>query len=193
MDRRAFLRGAATWAGGALAIDLLGCAHWGRPVADPSRARCDWPSPRLDAHMHLRSPGLAALLQRHARRSMASISGASAVAHLKQRRIAQAFALSGAYLADADTAGFRTGMLPEQRQALLRQENDWAAREVAAASGRLLLFCSVNPKRPCSADEVARCIDVHGARGLKLHFWNSLVDLRQREQLDQVGHGPYPG
>lgn len=127
-----------------------------------------------------------ALLARYAARALEPREGAALEAHMRRLGILRAYALSGAYLADADTAGFRTQLSAERKQSLVRQENDFAAEMVRNADNRLALFASVNPNRSYSASELERCVAELGACGLKLHFWNSLVDVRQRTHLQRV-------
>ena len=62
--------------------------------------------------------------------------------------------------------------------AAVRAENDWTAAQVARSRGRLIGFCSVNPLREAAIAEVDRCTRLANMRGLKLHFGNSGVSLR---------------
>lgn len=49
-------------------------------------------------------------------------------------------------------------------------DNDPVAAEATAYPDRLIYFCAVNPwDRTKAVDEVRRCAEVHGARGVKLH------------------------
>jgi predicted TIM-barrel fold metal-dependent hydrolase len=49
--------------------------------------------------------------------------------------------------------------------------NDALAAFVATAPDRLIAFATVDPRDPGASDEVARCVDQHGMRGIKLHPW----------------------
>lgn len=49
--------------------------------------------------------------------------------------------------------------------------NDALGAFVATAPERLVAFATVDPRDPGAAAEVARCIDEHGMRGVKLHPW----------------------
>ncbi|MDQ3483194.1 MAG: amidohydrolase family protein [Pseudomonadota bacterium] len=69
---------------------------------------------------------------------------------------------------------------------LVRAENDWVADQVAPFADRLISFCSVNPLKDYAIAEVRRCAAQNRHRGLKLHFGNSEVDLRQPEQSRAV-------
>jgi predicted TIM-barrel fold metal-dependent hydrolase len=49
--------------------------------------------------------------------------------------------------------------------------NDALARAAGESGGRLFPFCTVNPRRPGAVDEVRRCVEKLGFRGLKFHPW----------------------
>ncbi|NLE76472.1 MAG: amidohydrolase family protein [Chloroflexi bacterium] len=49
--------------------------------------------------------------------------------------------------------------------------NNALARQSAQSGGRLIPFCTVNPHRDGAADEVRRCVEELGFRGVKLHPW----------------------
>jgi predicted TIM-barrel fold metal-dependent hydrolase len=75
-----------------------------------------------------------------------------------------------------------------QRQSrLLHAENDWTAAQVGRYPDRLVAFCSVNPLKDYAIAEIARCAATPALRtGLKLHFANSGVDLRNSGHVQQV-------
>ncbi len=100
---------------------------------------------------------------------------------LDQADIERAVVMSVAYF-------FESGVLPPQPRgaALLRQENDWTAAEVAKYPARLIAFCAVNPLTEQALSEVQRCKLQLGMRGLKLHFGNSAVDLEKPEHLAKI-------
>jgi predicted TIM-barrel fold metal-dependent hydrolase len=65
----------------------------------------------------------------------------------------------------------------------VRRENDWTAAQAARYPDRLLAFCSFNPLKDYAIAELERCAGKPGmARGIKLHFGNSDV------QLDDPAH-----
>jgi hypothetical protein len=49
--------------------------------------------------------------------------------------------------------------------------NDSLAAFVAEGGGHYIAFATVDPNDPGAADEIARCVRVHGMRGVKLHPW----------------------
>ncbi|WP_164821772.1 amidohydrolase family protein [Paenibacillus koleovorans] len=51
--------------------------------------------------------------------------------------------------------------------------NDYLAEWISRASvpGRLIAYCTVDPRKPGAADEVERCVTKLGMRGIKLHNW----------------------
>jgi predicted TIM-barrel fold metal-dependent hydrolase len=65
----------------------------------------------------------------------------------------------------------------------VRRENDWTATQAARYPDRLVAFCSFNPLKDYAIQELERCAASPGmARGIKLHFGNSDV------QLDDPAH-----
>jgi predicted TIM-barrel fold metal-dependent hydrolase len=65
-------------------------------------------------------------------------------------------------------------------------ENNWTADQVSRANGRLVGFCGVNPLRQAAVAELKRCSQLPGMIGLKLHFGNSGVDLRNPAHLASI-------
>jgi predicted TIM-barrel fold metal-dependent hydrolase len=59
----------------------------------------------------------------------------------------------------------------------VRAENDSVAQAVGRHPGRLIGFCSFNPLKRFALDELDRCATNGNIRGVKLHFYNSGVDL----------------
>lgn len=68
----------------------------------------------------------------------------------------------------------------------VRAENDWTAEQVARFPDRLVGFCSFNPLREYALRELERCARNPHLRGLKLHFGNSAVDVRNPEHVRAV-------
>ena len=81
--------------------------------------------------------------------------------------------------------GFRDelGLSLDDEVARVRHENDHAAAEAARYPGRAVAFCAVDPLRPYAWDEIHRCRDALGTRGLKLHLASAGVDIRNDEHL----------
>lgn len=73
-----------------------------------------------------------------------------------------------------------------QEMAEVRAENDWVISEAARFPDRLAVFCSVNPLRDYAVDEVARCAKSAHVKGVKLHFGNSGVDIRNAAHVAKV-------
>jgi predicted TIM-barrel fold metal-dependent hydrolase len=90
-----------------------------------------------------------------------------------------------------DAAGIRKGTLLsiaymfgkpgrqlDDEPAKVRAENDWTAAQAARYPERLVAFCSFNPLKDYALQELKRCAGAPGmARGIKLHFGNSDVQL----------------
>ncbi|HEX3320863.1 MAG TPA: amidohydrolase family protein [Terriglobales bacterium] len=75
---------------------------------------------------------------------------------------------------------------PEQEYAKVKAENDYIAAQVGRYPNRLVGFCSFNPLKTYALEELNRCSKLPGMRGLKLHFGNSRVDIRNPEHLEKV-------
>ena len=142
-------------------LALLGaCASV--PPAAPRAPR----APRVDYHQHLVSPAFAPIVKRPAR------DGRALVAELDSAGIGKAVVLSVGY----SFADERKQLSDPDR--LTREENDWTSAQVAAAGGRLIGFCAANPLRPAALAELERCLGLPAMRGVKLHFGNGGVTLR---------------
>lgn len=152
-----------------LVISTFGCARHsatpssGTPATTSSAAV---PAPRIDYHQHLVSPAFAPIVKLPAR------DGAALLAELDAAGIAKAVVLSTGY----SFADERKALV--NPDSLTRAENDWIAGQVALGRGRLIGFCSTNPLRAVALDELARCLTLPGMRGIKLHFGNAGVTLR---------------
>jgi predicted TIM-barrel fold metal-dependent hydrolase len=123
-------------------------------------------TPRVDYHQHLVSAPfspLAKLPQRDAKTLLAELDAAG---------IEKAVVLSVGY-----TFADERKQLPDPDR-LTRDENDWTSAQVSTAGGRLIGFCSANPLRDAALAELERCLGLPGMRGIKLHFGNGGVTLR---------------
>jgi predicted TIM-barrel fold metal-dependent hydrolase len=124
-------------------------------------------APRIDYHQHLVSPAFAPIVQLPAR------DGRALLAELDAAGIDRAVVLSVGY----SFADERKKL--EDPDRLTRTENDWTSAQVAAGGGRLIGFCSANPLRPAALEELARCLALPGMKGVKLHFGNGGISLRE--------------
>lgn len=118
---------------------------------------------RLPSTLGQRSLRIAQLPARDAKALLAELDAAG---------IEKAVVLSVAY----SFADERKNLPDPDR--LSREENDWTSAQVTAGRGRLVGFCSANPLRPAALAELGRCLNLPGMRGIKLHFGNSGVTLR---------------
>ena len=80
---------------------------------------------------------------------------------------------------------YRGAETPADRYPKVRAENDWTARQVSRFPNRLVSFCGFNPLEPYALDELKRCATT-GHRGLKLHFLESEVDLKNPGHVEKV-------
>jgi predicted TIM-barrel fold metal-dependent hydrolase len=99
------------------------------------------------------------------------------VALLDAAGIRKATLLSIAYMVG------KPGRQVDDEPGQVRRENDWTAAQAARYPDRLVAFCSFNPLKDYAIQELERCAASPGmARGIKLHFGNSDV------QLDDPAH-----
>jgi predicted TIM-barrel fold metal-dependent hydrolase len=135
-------------------------------------------TPVADHHQHLMSPTLAA-----AWKLPAAVTADNVIAQLDSAGIRRAAVLSIAYAWGSDS--LQSGGVEEY--ARVRAENDWTAAQAARYPDRLVAFCSVNPLKAYAMAEIDRCAAISALRaGLKLHFANSGVDLRDRGHVQQL-------
>jgi predicted TIM-barrel fold metal-dependent hydrolase len=161
-----------------LAVTLslgAGCARTANPpVADASSSGVSGVTPRVDYHQHLVSPAFAPIVKLPAR------DGRALLAELDAAGIGKAVVLSVGY----SFADERKKLDDPDR--LTRAENDWTSAQVAASGGRLIGFCSANPLRPAALDELERCLALPAMKGVKLHFGNAGVSLRDPAHAARV-------
>jgi predicted TIM-barrel fold metal-dependent hydrolase len=103
---------------------------------------------------------------------------------LDRRGIERAWLLSCAYMKAADVWSSQKSRDSEQDE--VAAENDFTAQQASQHGERISAFLSVNPKREYAVEEIDRCVDEHGMVGLKLHCWNSLVDVRNSQHLRKL-------
>jgi predicted TIM-barrel fold metal-dependent hydrolase len=145
---------------------LAGCA------ATPAAAPLD--APLVDYHQHLVSPAFEPIVKLPAR------DGAALVRELDAAGIGRAVVLSVGY----SFADERKKLDDPDR--LTREENDWTSAQVTAHASRLIGFCSANPLRPAALEELDRCLGLPGMTGIKLHFGNAGISLRDAGQLARM-------
>jgi uncharacterized protein len=70
------------------------------------------------------------------------------------------------------THGILLPLVGLQRESQIRHDNDAVAAACARSGGRMIPFCTVNPASGQEAvDELKRCLERLGMRGLKFHPW----------------------
>ena len=153
----------ATW------LVLAACAT--TPAAAPAPTRA---APLVDYHQHLISGPFAPIVKGPER------DGSALVKELDAAGIERAVVLSVGY----SFADERKGLTDPDR--LTREENDWTSAEVVKHSGRLIGFCSANPLRPVALQELERCLGLPGMIGIKLHFGNAGISLRDTAHLARM-------
>lgn len=68
----------------------------------------------------------------------------------------------------------------------VRADNDWTAGQAARFPDRLRAFCGFSPLKDYALEELERCAKHPHIKGLKFHFGNSRVDLRDAKHVEQV-------
>jgi predicted TIM-barrel fold metal-dependent hydrolase len=104
------------------------------------------------------------------------------VAQLDEAGIQRAAVLSAAYWFGSPTMRKAEG----DEYANVRAENDWTIQEVARFPTRLVAFCSFNLLKDYALAEIDRCAKIPQVKGLKLHFANSGVDVRNPEHVEKA-------
>lgn len=102
---------------------------------------------------------------------------------------------------ELDDAGIRRGVVlstgywygnPRHRfsnaeaESKTRADNDWTVAQVSRYPGRLVAFCGVATLADYAAAEIARCARLPHVKGIKTHFANAAVDLRNPEHVAKV-------
>lgn len=104
------------------------------------------------------------------------------IEQLDDARIQRAVVLSIAYW----YGGARRKAPVVDEYAKVRAENDWVVQQTARYPDRLVPFCGVNPLKDYALQELERCARIPTVKGLKLHFGNSGVDLKNPEHVEKV-------
>jgi len=139
-------------------------------------ASSDVPPPLVAAHQHLISPDFAKLL------NLPPQDGAAFLKMLDKAGIRRGVVLSMGY-----TFGDERKKIPESdRDRLTAEENDWTSEQVVHSDGRLVGFCGVNPLRSSALAEIDRCLKLPGMIGVKLHFANSGVSMRNPDHVAKL-------
>jgi predicted TIM-barrel fold metal-dependent hydrolase len=131
-------------------------------------------APLVDYHQHLVSAAFAPIVKSPER------DGAALVKELDAAGVEQAVVLSVGY-SFADERKELTD--PDRRT---RDENAWTSVQVATNPRRLIGFCSANPLRPVALEELERCLGLSGMVGIKLHFGNAGITLRDPAHLARM-------
>jgi len=128
----------------------------------------------VDYHQHLISPAFSPIVKLPPR------DGAALVRELDAAGIERAVVLSVAYSFADDRKNLSD---PDM---LTRKENDWTSAQVVKNAPRLIGFCSANPLRQAAIDELQRCLKLPGMVGIKQHWGNSGVSLRNPAHLARM-------
>lgn len=134
-------------------------------------------APLVDYHQHLLSPAVAKVWSRPE-----PVPADRLIEQLDAAGIRRAVVLSLAYV-----WGSAWTDQPADEYGAVRVENNWTAQQTALYPDRLIAVCSVNPLRDYALGEIDRCAtDPRLRNGLKLHFANSGVNLRDAAHVAQL-------
>ena len=92
----------------------------------------------------------------------------------------------GTVLSTAYWFGSGAGAAEPGEYEKVQAETEWVAGQVAQFPERLVGFCSFNPLKDYALDALARCARTPHIRGLKQHFGDGGVDLRNPEHLERA-------
>jgi predicted TIM-barrel fold metal-dependent hydrolase len=154
---------------------LLAACSTVRPAAQNDSV----PAPRVAAHQHLISPAFTKIIDQP------ELNGADLLRLLDAAGIQRGVVLSMGYSFGDERKKAKVADFDRATTV----ENDWTSQQVVSSQGRLIGFCSVNPLRDAALSEIARCLALPGMVGLKLHFGNSGVSLRDSasaRRMEQV-------
>jgi predicted TIM-barrel fold metal-dependent hydrolase len=132
------------------------------------------PPPAVAAHQHLISPQFAKIVKQP------ELNCADLLRMLDDAGIRRGVVLSVGYSFSDERK-----KIPDPDRAT-SDENDWTSQQVVNSGGRLVGFCSVNPLRESALAEIGRCLQLPGMVGLKLHFGNSGVSLRNASNAQRM-------
>jgi uncharacterized protein len=104
------------------------------------------------------------------------------VAELDDAGIQRGVVLSTAYW----WGDSRHGFTPAEAAAKTAAENDWTVAQVARHPDRLVAFCGVSPLADYGPAEIARCAKLPHVKGIKTHFANARVDLRNPDHIARL-------
>jgi len=161
---------------------LAVCCTAAAQTQERATSRVGDSAPLADHHQHLFSPELTRLMSTTPPASSGAPRTADElIAQLDAAGIRRAVVLSTAYIFEQPSRN------AEAAAEKVRSDNDWTSRQVARFPDRLIGFCGLNPLKDYALDELARCArDPNLARGLKLHFGNSVVDYHNPAHIEQV-------
>jgi predicted TIM-barrel fold metal-dependent hydrolase len=74
----------------------------------------------------------------------------------------------------------------DEEYSKVRAENDWVIEQVSHYPNRLVAFCGVNPLRDYAIREIERCAKAPAVKGMKIHFGNSRVDVKNPAHVAQM-------
>ena len=153
----------------------------GAAATDSTHPARDAIVPAVAAHQHLMSAEALALIP-PSPEYPAPVLAAQLVGQLDDAGIGQGVVLSvGYWFGDP-----RRQLSAADAEVKTRAENDWTVAQIAPYAGRLVAFCGVNPLADYAIAELHRCSTLPGVKGMKIHFGNSGVDVKNPEHVEKL-------
>jgi predicted TIM-barrel fold metal-dependent hydrolase len=147
---------------------------------------------RADFHMHIRSQmafdaeaAMCASLGKeacHLDTEHGALSGADAIAAFSEVGGEKGVLLSLAYMFGSPFAADQHYDIAR----MTRAENEYVAQQVGAHPDKLVGFFAVDPLSANALDEVRYWLRDGRLKGLKMHFANSAINLRDPEQVKKI-------
>ena len=175
------------------AVLVIAASVWVMPFAQAVAAPLEFIPWRADHHIHMRSQAiydaLGTLCAQFDKRDCEmpdaahSVRGAADVlAALDEAHVGKGVVLSMGYFFGSPYLAARHYDVAR----MTRAENEYVAEQVARNPQRLIGFFSVDPLSDSALEEVRFWADNHRLTGLKLHFANSGVHLKDPEQVRKI-------
>jgi len=150
-------------------------------IVTANAEQCDFDSLKLktDFHKHIISPDVGNAYQMLGL-PINTITGEDIVNNIPHgsKAIVLSDAYSVSWLADF-------GLISDEYEAV-KEANDYVSVQCAVYSDRLIPYGSVNPLKDYALDEIKRCHEELKLKGLKMHFANSGVDLKNPEHFNKI-------
>jgi predicted TIM-barrel fold metal-dependent hydrolase len=146
--------------------------------------------PAVAAHQHLMSPAAMTLLPPTAWLPILALPteyGLPVFADQLVEQLDDAGIARGVVLSVGYWFGDPRRQIPvAEARTRTRAENNWTVAQVSRYPGRLVAFCGVNPLADYAIEEIRRCAAIPQVKGMKVHFGNSGVDVKNPQHVEKL-------